>query len=319
MKNKIKKIIKIILCNIILLLFLVFLCDLAVYYCYYAKYTKTHHKAFKCPQFSYVVKPYYGVDIRTYFDGSNNVVRGRTPDGLEYSDKTPIVIFGCSYAQGQFLNYNQTFSYKLAHLLKRPVYNRAYPGRGIQFMYWQSISSDFYNSVPPSDTVIYVLMSDHYRRLLIDFIDVLDLHLTGHFNKKGNDFVLDGSNYLKNILISSYSYKVLHAKYIDWYINNPKHEQELTDLVLEYFIKTRENLEKNWHKKIKFTIVFYNDKNILYKETLFAKLKAAGFNVIETDKITSADLNSQEYLSSATLHPTEKAWDELTPLIAKDL
>ena len=174
-----------------------------------------------------------------------------------------------------------------------------------------------HRGVLPSYTHIYSLIHYTPNNMISQYAK--QKFFGGHFNKKGNDFVLDGSNYLKNILISSYSYKVLHAKYIDWYINNPKHEQELTDLVLEYFIKTRENLEKNWHKKIKFTIIFYNDKNLLYKETLFAKLKAAGFNVIETDKITDTDLNSQEYLSSATLHPTEKAWDELTPLIAKKL
>lgn len=319
MKKKISKILFVSLCNILIILFLIFLSDIGVYLYYSSIYKKTHNNAFKRPNFSYIIKPHYGIDFRTYFDGSDNVFRGRKPDGLEFTGRKPIVVFGCSYAHGQFLNYNQTFSYKLAHILKRPVYNRAFPGRGIGLMYWQSIDESFYNAIPPSDTVIYVMINDHYRRLLINFIDILDLHMTGHFNKKDHTFLLDGSNYLKNIFISSYTFRVFNSKYVQWYINNPKHEEELTNLILEYFIKTRENLEKNWNIKIDFTIVHYDDQPLLYKETLFRKLKDNNFKIIETSRLTNINLTSEEYYSPDTQHPTEKTWDILTPLIAKEL
>ena len=319
MRKKITQISLIIIINIFIMLLLIFLSDIAVYSYHVITYRKNHADAFKPPFFSYLIKPRYGIDFKTYFDGSDNVFRGRKPDGLEYKNKEPIIIFGCSYAHGQFLKYNQTFSYKLAHILKRPVYNRAVPGRGIGCMYWQSIDDNFYSSVPPSNTVLYVIIPDHYRRLYINFIDILDTHMTGHFNKKGNDLILDGSNYLKNILISSYSFKVLNSKYVNWYINNPKYEDEITDLVLLYFLKTRENLEKHWNKKINFTIIFYNNYKLLYSESLYKKLKANNFNVIETDKLSNVNLNSKEYLNPDNGHPTEKTWDLLTPLIAERL
>ena len=314
----IKKFAKIVLINIFLFLFLIFISDVVIY-CYYSYiYYKLHNEAFKRPKFSYILKPYYGINFETYFDGSDNVFRGRKPEGIEYSDKPPIVVFGCSYAHGQFLNNNQTFGYLLAHILKRPVYNRAFPGRGIGLMYWQSTDDGFYKTVPPCDSAIYIFIPDHYRRLLINFIDVLDLHLTGHFNKKGNNLYLDGDNYLKNLMISSYSYKVLNNKYVNWYINNPKHEEELTDTVLLYFIKTRENLQKHWKHPVDFTIVYYNNAMLLYKDTLFKKLKENNFKIIETDELTNVDLNSPEFYSVETSHPTAKAWEILTPLIAKE-
>ena len=232
MKKKIIKITLILICNIIAILFLIFCTDIIIYNYHVKIFKKTQPKEFNPPPFSYLINPQYGIDFKTYFDGSNNINRGRKPDGLEYKNKEPIVLFGCSYAYGQFLEYNQTFSYKLAHILKRPVYNRAIPGRGISFMYWQSINNDFYSAVPPSDTVLYIIFHDHYRRLFLNFVGILDTNLAGHFNKINDTLVLDGNNYLKNLLISSYSFKVLNIKYVDWYINNPKHEDEITDLIL---------------------------------------------------------------------------------------
>lgn len=313
------KIFKIILFNIFIAVILLLLLDIAIYAYHARSYEKTHHSRFKRPKFEYIVKPYYGIDFKTYFNGQDNVFRGRLPDGLEYKDKIPIVVFGCSYAHGQFLDYNQTFSYKLAHILKRPVYNRAVPGRGIQLMYWQSTLSDFYKSVPPSDTVIYVLFHDHYRRLYLNFMDLFDLHLTGHFNKVGRSLILDGDNYLKNILISSYTYKKLHSKYVNWYINNPKHKEEITDLICLYFVKAKNNFERKWKRKINFYIIYYNDREILYKDVLFKKLRNYGFKIIETDKLSNIDLNSEENRNKENSHPTENVWNVLTPLIAKEI
>lgn len=301
------------------MIFLIFLSDVIIYFYYAHTYQKTHFNIFERPKFSYILKPNYGIDIETYFDGSDNVFRGRKPDGLEYSQKPPIVVFGCSFAQGQFLQDNQTFSYKLAHILKRPVYNRAFPGRGIGLMYWQSIDKGFYKNVPPCSDAVYIIAKDHYRRLFINFIDIFDLHLTGHFNQKNNELYLDGKNYLKNLMISSYTYKILNNKYVNWYIYNPKHEQKITNTVVLYFVKTRENLQNHWKRPVNFTVIYYNDEPLPYKEVLFKKLKNNNFKIIDLSNLTDINLNSEEYKDSSNRHPTEKAWDVLTPLIAEQL
>ena len=57
-------------------------------------------------------------------------VTPRKPDNENFKNP-PILLFGCSFAYGEYLAQNQTFSYKLSKLLNSPVYNRAIPGFGV--------------------------------------------------------------------------------------------------------------------------------------------------------------------------------------------
>ncbi len=313
--KKLFHIIKILIFNTLLFALLICICDFFIYGYNYVNYKYL----FKKSCFKYMLKANYLIDFNTYFDGSDNVYQGRKPDGLEYTNKPPIVIFGCSFVQGQFLNYYQTVSYKLANILKRPVYNRGIAGKGIQHMYWQSVSQSFYNDVPPADDVIYIFIDDHYRRLYLFFLDILDLHLNGHFSVKNNNIIPDNEkNYLGNLIKSSYTFKLLNSKYVNFYINNPKNAEKITDDVLTYFIKTRENLESHWHKKINFTVIIF-DSYIKYGDLLIKKLKDNNFKVIEIKELTQEDLTQKEYVSEKTNHPTEKCWDLLAPLIAEKL
>ena len=310
--NKFLKILYILSVNLAILILLIFISDLIVF----NYYNKTYNNVYNRWGFKYLIKADYMINLETYFDGSNNVYRGRLPDGLEYSSNKPIVLFGCSYTHGEALNYNQTFSYKLAHSLHRPVYNRAIPGHGIQHMYWQTSNKSFYNSVPPADDVFFVIIDHHYFRMLAYFLDVLCHNFNVHYSKKNNGFVLDNkNNYLLNILKSSYTFKLLNIKYSYYYINQPKNAEKLTDEALWFFVKTRENLEKNWNKKFNFTIIFYND--IHYEDLLIKKLKANNFNVIVLSDLTNENLFDKKYFSDKTYHPKEATWDLLTPLIIK--
>ena len=95
-----------------------------------------------------------------YCDGSNNCnFKIRQPEGLNYKNKPPIIIFGCSFAHGTILlNRNQTIGSKLSKITKRPVYNRGIQGGGLADMYWQTTEDDFYKEVPIAppmpDTII---------------------------------------------------------------------------------------------------------------------------------------------------------------------
>lgn len=59
---------------------------------------------------------------RNYFSDEN---RYKT---VGSKNKKPVVIFGCSFAYGEYLNDNQTFGYKLSKQTGRTVYNFAYSG-----------------------------------------------------------------------------------------------------------------------------------------------------------------------------------------------
>lgn len=268
--------------------------------------------------FSYTAKPSYWYDINTFYSGENNDSRGRKPDGLKYNS-TPIVIFGCSYAHGQYLESNQTFSHKLSELTKRPVYNRAAPGKGLAKMYFQSENEAFYRDVPKSDLVIYVMIEDHYRRMKSSYQNTIELHMNVSYKKVGDKLVInDYRNPIVCFLHSTYIAKYITSKWVNSYINNPKNAEKLTDEALLYFVKTRKNLENKWGTKVNFVVIYYNHW-LMYGDILRRKLETNGFTVINTKELTDENLFSDKYLSPQTMHPTEAAWDLLTPKIVEKL
>ncbi len=281
----------------------------------------THIPQFNLLYPKYIVIPY--TDLTNLFNDKNNINQGRKPVGLEYKSK-PILIFGDSFAHGQYLNPNQNFGYKLSQLLKRPVYNRAIPGSGFQHMYFQvspTYSDEFFKVIPKTDDVIYIMILDHYLRMLIfsDF-SVIGDNFHVRYSWKNNKLVMDdyNSKWL-NFLKNSYLIKAINLKYLSFTIGCPLFAERYTQKALIYFLETRKSLEQHWNNKIKFTVILYENKPIAYKSLLKQKLLENNFNVIETSELTNEDLDTGIYLMPENLHPTEAAWDLLTPKIAERL
>lgn len=302
--------------NIIGIILAILAIELIIYQQANERFQIREHK--KLP-FSYSAKPLYWYDINTYYSGKDNDnVAGRKPDGLEYKT-TPITIFGCSYAHGQYLNHKQTFSYKLAHMLKRPVYNRAVPAKGLAKMYYQSENEAFYRDVPKSDLVIYVMLDDHYRRMKSSYLDIQEVYMHVTYKKVGDKLIInDYKNPIICFLHSTYIAKYINSKLVNHYINNPQNADKLTDEALLYFIETRKNLEEKWNTKVDFVVIYYNHW-LRYGDLLREKLEANGFKVINTNELTNENLFTNKYYSPTTLHPTEDAWDLLTPKIVEKL
>lgn len=305
---------KLILINILIFILLFFLSEYIVYFfC-----IKTNPVGDNPPQkFHYLLRnpDIYIDDISNFFNGKSNNSFGRLPVGQEYNT-TPITLFGCSYAFGQGLEPNQTFGYKLSELLKRPVYNRAVPGQSFQEMYYQSSNKNFYRQVPPCDTVIYIMMTDNIRRLYTNIFDmnVLGNYFMLHYDIKDGQLIYqDYSNPIMNFIKSLYIVKLLHLKFTYLYVTNPKNQQKIADDTVLYFTETRKNLENKWKKKIKFYILFYQDK-FLYSDLLKEKLEYNGFRVVELYKLTKENINSDKYKIQNDVHPNEAAWDLITPL-----
>lgn len=295
---------------------LLFLSDFIIF----SKYVKPIQNPDNPIKFSYKIKnPYiHFIYLKDYFNGKNNNWFGRKPDGTEYKDAVPVVLFGGSFAYGQYLNYNQTLSYKLSKLLKRPVYNRGIPAGGFQHMYYQTLSDEFYNDVPSSDTVIFVLIDDHYNRMLKNSINIADSYLYLRYSYKNDKLIMHNyNNIFSNFIKSCYTFRLFYYSYIDSMIKNRENEDKVTDMALAYFTESRKEMEKRFNKKIKFIVLFYT--SWAYNETLKNKLKNKGFIVLDTKEITNEDLRSSKYLMQDSLHPTEAAWDLLTPLIVKQL
>ena len=243
---------------------------------------------------------------------------GRGATGNSYNSR-PIVIFGCSYAYGYNLEQTQTFSYKLAKLTKRPVYNQAYTGWGIQHMLYQSKLPDLYNKIKTPEYVIYIFIPDHLRRLylmsfgpwniLSDEFNIRYKDVNGHLEEIKNDNVF--TNQFKRL----YLVNEIQNKLASNYARDEKNKEEVFNFALKHFVESKNEMQKHW-KDTKYIILFYDDN---YNSTKFkTSLNKAGYIVIDTSDLTNEKLNSEKYLQP-NIHPTEAAWDLLTPLIAEKL
>ena len=313
-----KKFFKIIIINFIVFIILFFICDYIVYFIHLKLPTK-EPKLFTKYGYFYEM-PYYTKNLGAFFTGEDYM--GRKPDGLEYSNKKPIVVFGCSYAYGLGLAYNQTFSYKLAHILKRPVYNRAMPGGGFQHMYYQVVdygNKDFFNDIPDVDTVIYIMISHHFSRLILNYFTVLSPWSLMTYSYKNGKFKINNNKFI-NILKSTYIVKYLNQIYTYKKIYNFKYIDKYTDISVKFFELTRNKLEEHYKKKINFYVIIFETENLPHNILFTYKLRNKGFKVISSYDLTKENLNLRKYkLKNDIYHPNEAAWDILTPLIAEKI
>lgn len=310
---------------LILFLALILICTLE--YAAYIKESKNYQESRhlnKRPQPNYDINiQTSGYNLQEYdCDGSNNCfLKIRQPEGTEFKNKEPLVIFGCSFAHGtRSLNHNQTLGYKLAQYLKRPVYNRSVIGGGLAQMYYQTTNDYFYKVVPSSPDIIYVMIFDQYRRVMINKFEPADHSLMLHYkyNKKTKKLTFDKPSLLYAILNNSYMLNSLKNLYSYRYINNPKNSEILTDMALTYFLESRKELEKHWNRKINFTVILYDHIKIRHQNLLKQKLEDNGFKVIITSEITKENLDESKYKLEDGAHPNPAAWDLLIPLIVKN-
>ena len=314
------KIFSIIFINIFVFLLLFFISDVIIYNLHKHFFEKDN--VYQQTKFGYYYKlPKYTANLKDFFNGNVLFFMGREPDGLEYKNKTPIVVFGCSFAYGAHLKFNQTFSYKLAHQLKRPVYNRAISGGGFQHMYFQVVdygNKDFFNDIPDVDTIIYIMINDHYRRLMLNYFNVLSPWLLMTYSYKNSKFKMNNNKFI-NLINSSYTLKYLNRIYANKQIENPKNADKNTDIVMKYFELTKNKLEEHYKKPIKFYVILYKTWDTPLNEILTKKLTKKGFIVLSVNKLTDINLNSPKYFMEDNIHPTEEVWDILTPLIAQKI
>lgn len=295
------KILKLIIINILLILTAFFLIDDAVY-----RVDALNKDWVNRKQYSFFNPKVYSVDLKQYGRQTLSDYKG-----------LPIVVFGCSFAYGQNLDDTQTFSYKLSKILKRPVVNRAIMAGGLQHMYFQTTKREFYNIIPDADSVIYIMIHDHTRRMLIYsfYVNVHNFFL--HYSVNENKLIMDDyKNPFYNFFRSLYTVKLFNHKQVESILNNENFADKITDIELLYFEKTRSNLEKHWNRKINFSVVIYG--YVLYENMLKEKLVKNGFNVIDIKDFEDG-INKQITLVLPDNHPNEAAWDYFTPLIASKI
>lgn len=241
----------------------------------------------------------------------------RKPEGLNYKKK-PIIIFGCSFAYGEGLSNNQTFSYKLSQLSKRPVYNRAFCGWGIQHMLYQIRQDSFYKDVKEPEYVIYVFIDDQIRRLYLDIFDPTNKQIYLRYIEK-NDKLIEKKT-LFPFLWNFYTINDYQLKKATEIAGKSENENKNFDFMKKMFIESKREINKRYPRE-KFIIIKYeNGKNphFCYTTNRWKELEKAGFIVIGVNELVGKDLTSKEFRLNND-HPNEKAWDLIVPALVKKL
>ena len=249
----------------------------------------------------------------------------RIEQDLPYNENLPpIVIIGCSFVYGVSIEQNETLAYKLQKLTNRKTYNYGTPGHGIQHVLYKIQYSDFFKKDLNPEYVIYIFISDHMRRMYSDYRVYTENTKYLRYKKVGKKLILKDNALnikpLDYIKISRFG-----RKYND-YIFSRQSDDDKFDLLKLHLEYCKKELNKKY-KDTKFVIVVYNDvtnskrvKTTPFHSTRWNELEKEGFIVINFEKPEYDFLNDDNYISEIdSVHPNGKAWEKLTPIIAKKL
>lgn len=234
--------------------------------------------------------------------------------------KRPIIVYGCSYAYGDFLNTKQTFGYKLSTLTSRPVYNFAGSGWGLQHMYFQlENNNNIYKQITNPQYAVYIFMGDHIHRMFYHYLGLASGGLQLGYVENNNKLIRKTPFFIQinriNIL------KNAEEKYLlEHYTYNTKRQDKNFNLMKTYFIESRKKLVENY-PNIKFIIVKYPYSGCnqwYYYTPRWKELEKQGFIVVDLEKILKEDLLTDEYRLPDG-HPNEKAWNLIVPELVHKL
>lgn len=290
------KCIKIILCNLFIIAILLGLLEFGLFF----NYKRIH------PEIKYEIREMKYDNVVGYYNF-------RPVQGKGYK-KRPIILAGCSFAYGMGLKEEETLGYKISEITKRPVYNIAMVGKGLQHNLYVLQNKLYDKEINNPEYFIYVIMSDQIRRLystvcLSDFIGYPEYVLD-----KNNNLTLKSNVYpLYKQFYVYYFFKNLYYSYIG-YKNYPQHSK----LVNAYFKEMKKAINKEF-PNTKFVILFYGDYKKYFGLDL-TELEKEDIIMIHTQDLSPVNIFDKEYRQSETdYHPNETIWNIITPLLTKQL
>lgn len=248
---------------------------------------------------------------RNYFSDEN---RYKT---VGSKNKKPVVIFGCSFAYGEYLNDNQTFGYKLSKQTGRTVYNFAYSGWGPAHPIYLLTHEKLLNEVNNLEYIIYVLIDYHPHRITSVNIAPKDNECYLKYpvkNGKVQDFNPKYPVWYKSYFIRL-AERALSQKNDTWIEDEHKFKND--DDLQATFIEWKNLSDKKWSNP---KVVIFAYPNNLCSRCDFEKMKKAGITVLTPSSEIEKEFaeNSEKY-TLPDGHPNEKAWDVLVPYIVKQL
>ncbi len=243
------------------------------------------------------------------------------------TSKGSIVTMGCSFTYGSGIEDNETLAYKLQKLTMRKTYNRGYPATGIQHVLLQLQNSEFFNNKqiisPPPEYFIYVFISDHMRRLYLNYFDfsyfsfINTLKYIKYEKSINNQLTL---NHWDKKEFSDYIKVSCLAKKFNDLMYKIKSNDELFDFFKLHLIESKKLIDDKY-KNAKFIVIVYSPELDThgfrsFRTERWNELETEGFKVIRFDGKEYEYLKDEEFISDG-FHPSGKAWDMLVPEIIK--
>ena len=298
--------------NIVFILIIFMFANFAIFYLVITKnYTNPNIK-----DIILEYKNFLSRDI-SYKDSFENLILSKNIRKVEnkYSKEKPVLIFGCSFAEGLGLKDNETISYKLGEMTSRPIYNRGISGTGVQHMLFQLKNEEFYKIVPKPEYIIYVFMDGHTQRIFTPVSLSYNNCYTAFYKKRGgNEFKLKKRNFFSDkIIIKHYI-----SNQLTWnFLNRINNYNDFTErLLIDYIQESRKEAEKHWGKDLKFVVMFYRDP--IRQETI-KELDDLGYIIITKEDFKINVWDKKFQISETDDHPNGLAWDYIVPVIVKKL
>lgn len=247
-------------------------------------------------------------------------------------NKSPVILYGCSFTACVQLSDDECISGILTKLTGRPVYNRGLAGYGIQHSLYhiennlkdlllkyniQLLNSIHYNNFPKSEPhyVIYTFIEDHVTRLYkpCDFFDKWLMFYK--FSSKNNKFI--PVNDFDMLFWHSYILRTLWMKkYHNCTDESVINTTERSKLLSAMFLQMKKGLESKIND-VQFSIfVFNGDRHIRQIEK---ELIANGIKVVYLSELSDIDFEDEKYRLEDDYHPNGLAWEKITPLLIKEL
>ncbi len=272
--------------------------------------------------------PPYKVKLRAPESYLSEKLEALRPIMNSESKQDSIIIFGCSYAYGYIFENEQTISYVLSKYSKRPIYNRAINGFGIQHAIYQLRDENIYNDIKTKPKYVFFVLMDclgHLSRLYnTAFPNILSDEYFLTYEKRGNELVEKKPflNLYFNLAVFRHIQNILSNKRIEKKLTeNP--EKEDFDLFIFHF-KTLNNLikqkwsDENSKEYPKLIILAFEENK---KELWEDELKKEGIDVIDiADAIGVHDLSDTKkgyFEPEIAGHPNAKVWTALMPYLKK--
>ncbi|MBQ2644942.1 hypothetical protein IJG14_05150 [bacterium] len=323
----IKKLIKIFIINLTIIFTVFVIADYSIYLKLKYNYNKEHEKFLTVlPPFPTYIEKYkmgYLASSIQYFKKCGKNLGFRKFNINDKFKKSPIIIFGCSYAYGDLLNEYQTINYKLHQLTKRNIFNFGLCACGIQHMLY-IINQKFFgfldNQKP--EYAIYIYIPSHLFRLqskIFPMIQNNGINLQ-YFLDNGK---LKLKNYSNNILYNTFFLRSLYSIIDEINRKNfTQYKYKSFMLANEIFLESKRLLEQDY-PGIKFVIINFqtiNDGPDYELPFFFNVLEKEGFIVINTEDLIGRkfEYNTKD-MAEDCCHPSESTWDTLLPLIVKKL